>query len=108
MFNIGVEAGLKKEYLFAAVTSMIFVLCFVIFTFAYSVDRSPDVGVRIIYYGFPLQWLKTTTSTLWIVPTEYSVLWFELFVDVIFALAVSLAISFIALRGRLHEKQATQ
>lgn len=98
---------MKNGYMFAAMSSIIFVLCFVTFTFAYCVDKSPDVGARIIYYGFPLQWLKATTSTLWIVPTEYSILWFELFVDIIFALVVSLAISFIALRGRLHERQAT-
>ncbi len=109
VFSAAVKGGvkLKGTYKFAIVTLIVFGLCFTIFTWGSS-TVVPSAGVvKIIRYGFPMAWLQTTTGTPPPPPTQYDVLWLELIVDVVFVLILSLAISFIIMKGLSYDRQAT-
>lgn len=87
---------------------IIFGLCFSISTLTYNEVDPSIISVRVVRYGFPMTWLKSTTVTLPISPTTYTVLWFELIVDIIFYLALSFGISFITLKATQHRETLTK
>lgn len=58
-----------------------------------------DNRYRVIRYGFPMTWLRATTVILPLSPTQYTILWFELFIDIVFYLVLSLGISFVATKS---------
>lgn len=92
------ERELKTVYKFTIMTAIVFSLCFAVSTLGYSVVF-PSIGtIRVVCYGFPMTWLRATTVILPPSPTQYIVLWFELCVDAVFYLALSLAISFVAIK----------
>ena len=93
------ERELKVAYEFAVVTVVVFGFCFAILTLGYSIVDPSVPEIRVVRHGFPMTWLRTTTAILPPSPTQYAILWFELFVDIIFYLALSLAISFVAIKS---------
>lgn len=95
---------MKTSRKFTAVTLIIFGLCFAISTLGYSKVDPAIISVRVVRYGFPMTWLKATTVILPLSPTQYTVLWFELFVDIISYLALSLGISFVAIKATQHRE----
>ena len=97
--------ALKTTHQFPVTTLIIFGLCFAISTLGYS-EVDPAITIeRVVRYGFPMTWLKATTLILPPSPTQYTVLWFELFVNIIFYLALSLGISFIILKTTQHREE---
>ncbi|MDH5447506.1 MAG: hypothetical protein OEY24_01545 [Candidatus Bathyarchaeota archaeon] len=88
---------MKTAYEFAAITVGVFSLCFAISTLGYSIVDSSMPEIKIFRYGFPMTWLRATTVILPLAPAQYTILWFELCVDIVFYLALSLGISFITL-----------
>jgi len=83
---------------------IILVLCFAISTLGYSEVDPAITIVRVVRYGFPMTWLKATTVIIPVSPTTYNVLWFELIVNIIFYLALSLGISFITMKATQHRE----
>jgi len=83
---------------------IIFGLCFAISTLGFNVNDPSIISLKVVRYGFPVTWLKTTTSLPPPPPPQYAILWFELFVDIIFYLVLSAVISFIVMKAkRQHE-----
>jgi hypothetical protein len=78
---------------------IIFGLCFAISTLGYYESDPAIISLKIVRYGFPMTWLKVTTALPPPPPTQYTVLWTELFVDIIFYLALSLVVSFIIIKA---------
>lgn len=98
---------MNAVYTFAAITGIVFALCFGISTFGFTV-LDPSISlVKIVRYGFPASWLRAVIPMLPPGPTQYMVLWPELLVDVSFWLAVALAISLLAMRAAKREAPAT-
>ncbi len=64
----------------------------------YSIVDSSIGTIRVVRYGFPMTWLKTTTGILPPTPTQYTILWLELIVDIMLYVALSLTLSFSATR----------
>jgi len=89
-------------------TLIVFGLCFTISTFGYSEVDPAIISVRVVRYGFPMTWLKATTVILPISSTTYTLLWFELIVNIVFYLGLSLVISFITLRATQHREATTK
>jgi len=91
-------------YEFAAVMSIIFGLCFAISTLGYSESDPAIPSLKVVRYGFPMTWLKATTTILPPSPTQYTVLWFELFVDIISYLTLSSIVSFIIIKTKRQQE----
>ena len=85
---------------FIIIMLIIFGLCFAVSTLGYNVNDSLIPESKIVRYGFPMTWLKITTSLPPQPPPQYAILWFELFVDIIFYLALSSVISFITVKAK--------
>jgi hypothetical protein len=95
---------MKTKYEFTIITLIIFGLCFAISTFGYSERDVGIISLMIVRYGFPMTWLKTETGNPPPPPTQYSILWFELFIDIIVYLALSSVISFIIIKTKRQQK----
>lgn len=91
---------MKPIHEFAAIMLIIFGLCFAISTLGYYERDFAISEIKVIRYGFPMTWLKATTSILPPSPTQYAVLWFELLIDIILYLALSSLVSFIIIKAR--------
>lgn len=98
MFRVRRE--LKAMHEFIIIMLIIFGLCFAVSTLGYNASDPSLSEKRVIRYGFPITWLKTTTQLVDSSPTQYTVLWAELFVDIIFYVALSSVISFIILKAK--------
>ncbi len=90
---------------FTAATSIFFILFFVVSTLFYREVYPSIISVKVVRYGFPMTWLETRTVVLPPSPTQYTVLWFELLIDVTFYFLLSSGSSFITLKAtRRREK----
>ena len=98
------ERELKATHEFAAITVAVFSLCFAISTLGYSVVDPSIISIKVVRYGFPMTWLSAITSILPPSPIQYTISWFELFIDIIFYLTLSLAISFVTIKSAKHLK----
>lgn len=97
-----------KTAKFTAATLIIFGLCFTISTLGYSKVDPAIISVRVVRYGFPMTWLKAITVILPLSPTQYTILWFELFVDIILYLALSLGFSFVIIKATQYQEPFTK
>jgi len=77
------EKKMKTIYESTAIMLVIFGLCFIISTLGHYESDFAISEMKVIRYGFPMTWLKATTIILPPSPTQYTVLWFELFSSVI-------------------------
>ncbi|MFP3985127.1 MAG: hypothetical protein ACLFU9_04065 [Candidatus Bathyarchaeia archaeon] len=96
---------MKSAREFVIITLAAFGLCSV-FTLGYSVSIPSITPIRVVHYGFPTTWLEARTDTVQPTATQYTILWFELMLNILLTLVISLAIAFIAMRGISHERQA--
>lgn len=87
---------------------IIFGLCFAISTLGYNESDLAISEMKVIRYGFPWTWLRATTIILPPSPTQYTVLWSELFFDIVFYLALSSIISFIIVKSKQQHKAPTK
>jgi len=99
---------LKATHELIILILIIFGLCFAVSTLGYNVSDSFIPESKIVRYGFPMTWLKITTSLPPPPPPQYAVLWFELFVDIIFYLALSAVISFIVIKAKRQRETSTK
>jgi hypothetical protein len=94
---------LKSNRKLASVFSVIFGILFAASTSVYS-EASHPITKKIGYYGLPFPWLKATTAILPPSPTQYSILWLELIMDIIFYLSLSVGLSLVILTTLKHSE----
>jgi len=87
---------------------IIFGLCFTISTLGYSEGDPAIISLKVVRYGFPMAWLKETTALPPPPPTQYTVLWYELFIDIIFYLVLSSVFSFIIIKAKRQREAPTK
>ena len=85
---------------FIIIMLIIFGLCFAVSTLGHSEADPSIISLKVVRYGFPMTWLKITTSLPPPPPPQYAILWFELFIDIIFYLTLSAVISFIIVKAK--------